>query len=162
MSEDLGFLIDTSVLSAFAPGRPAIAEQMTTWMAAQGKAGRLYLSVITVAEIERGWRKLHRVGGTARAKVLSEWLRELIDLYGDRLLAIDAETARIAGEIEDRAIASGVHPGFADVLIAATAQAHRLTLLTANVRHFQPLGMTCFNPIEGLPDMKLPRPPTTD
>ena len=90
--------------------------------------------------------------------MLSEWLHQLIDLYGDRLLAIDAAIARIAGEMEDRAMASGVHPGFADVLIAATAQAHRLTLLTANVRHFLPLGIGCFNPIDELPEMDLHAP----
>lgn len=158
MSDHLGFLVDTSILSAFAPGRPAIAEKMAAWMAAQGEAERLFVSVVTVAEIERGWRKLHRAGGTARARMFSEWLHQLIDLYGDRLLAIDAAIARIAGEMEDRAMASGVHPGFADVLIAATAQAHRLTLLTANVRHFLPLGIGCFNPIDELPETSLHAP----
>ncbi|ABD05287.1 PilT protein-like [Rhodopseudomonas palustris HaA2] len=121
-------------------------------MIAQGEAERLHLSVVTVAEIERGLRKLARAGGTARAQALSEWLRELIDLYGDRLLPIDAATARIAGEIEDQAIANGAHPGFADVLIAATARAHALDLLTANIKHFRPLGISCFNPVDGLPD----------
>ncbi|WP_322514806.1 type II toxin-antitoxin system VapC family toxin [Rhodopseudomonas palustris] len=152
MSDPSGFLVDTSIVSAFAPGRPAVAEQTARWMIAQGEAERLHLSVITVAEIERGCRKLARAGGTARAQALSAWLRELIDLYGDRLLPIDAATARIAGAIEDQAIANGVHPGFADVLIAATARAHALSVLTANISHFRPLGVSCFNPVDGLPD----------
>lgn len=152
MSEASGFLVDTSIVSAFAPGRTAVAEETAKWLLAQGEAERLHLSVITIAEIERGLRKLARAGGTARVKALSEWLRELIDLYGDRLLPIDAATARLAGEIEDHAIANSVHPGFADVLIAATAQAHALDLLTANIKHFRPLGIRCFNPIDGLPD----------
>jgi len=152
VSEAAGFLVDTSILSVFAPDRPPVSEDMAVWMTAQGEAERLYVSVVTVSEIQRGLRKLHRAGGTARAKALAEWLRELIDLYGDRLLPIDAATAQLAGEIEEQANAGGINPGFADVLIAATAQAHGLELLTANIKHFRPLGIPCFNPIEGLPE----------
>jgi toxin FitB len=146
-----GYLVDTSSLSMFAPGRPAVPENITSWMTAQGNAGRLYLSVITVAEIEKGLRKLNRAGGTARSKALADWLQHLTDIYDDRLLPIDPATARIAGQIEDQAIAVGVNPGFADVLIAATARSHRLLLLTANVRHFRALGVDCVDPSEELP-----------
>ena len=45
-------------------------------------------------------------------------------LYGDRILAFDAATARIAGSISDRARGQGHAPGFADIIIAATAQHH--------------------------------------
>jgi hypothetical protein len=120
-------------------------------MKAQADSGRLYLSVVTVAEINRGTRKLMRAGGTARAAALSEWLRSLVNVYGDRLLSIDTDVAMIAGEIEDDATAAGKNPGFADVLIAATAKAHSLAVLTANLRHFQPLNVTCFDPEGGMP-----------
>ena len=151
MSDAVEYLVDTSTLSVFAPGRPRVSGETTDWMKSRGDAGLLRLSVITVAEIERGIRSLHRRGGTERAKALAVWLTELVDSYGDRLLSIDAATARIAGEIEDRAMAGGVNPGFADVLIAATAQTHGLELLTSNERHFEPLGIICHNPLEELP-----------
>jgi predicted nucleic acid-binding protein len=41
-----------------------------------------------------------------------------------------------------------MHPGFADVAIAATAEAHGLTVLTRNVKDFIPLGVACFDPFE--------------
>jgi predicted nucleic acid-binding protein len=121
-------------------------------MQMQADAGRLHVSVVTVAEIQRGTRKLMRAGGTARAQALSEWLQSLVEVYGDRILPIDTDVAMIAGVIEDHATAAGKNPGFADVLIAATAKAHGLAVLTANVRHFQPLDVNCFNPEDGRPE----------
>lgn len=149
-----GYLIDTSVLSAFAPGRPAVSKQTAIWMRAQGEAGQLHLSVITVSEIQRGLRKLQRAGGIDRAKALSGWLGDLINVYGDRLLPIDAVVARMAGDIEEQAISDGAHPDLADVLIAATARAHSLDVLTANSKHFMPLGIACFNPLQQIPPME--------
>ena len=40
----------------------------------------------------------------------------------------------------------GANPGYADILIAATAQHHELTVATRNLRHFQPLGVSCRDP----------------
>gem|GEM_PF-2305952 len=47
--------------------------------------------------------------------------------------------------------ALGRPPGFADIVIAATAAHHRLTLLTRNVKHFEPLGVALHDPFAGLP-----------
>jgi len=43
-------------------------------------------------------------------------------------------------------------PGFEDVAIAATAKVHGLTVLTRSMRHFWPLGVQVFNPLEALPE----------
>jgi predicted nucleic acid-binding protein len=51
----------------------------------------------------------------------------------------------------DRALAIGRHPGFADVATAATASMHGLVLLTRNMRHFEPLGLTAIDPVVALP-----------
>ena len=48
-------------------------------------------------------------------------------------------------------VAKGQSPGFADIIIAATASAHNLILLTRNERHFNPLGVKTINPFDGLP-----------
>jgi predicted nucleic acid-binding protein len=63
----------------------------------------------------------------------------------------DVAAARVAGTLYDRARSQGRSPGFPDLVIAATAAAHGLTVLTANLRHFTPLGVPAHNPLEPLP-----------
>jgi predicted nucleic acid-binding protein len=113
---------------------------------------QLYVSAVTVAEIEQGIRKLHRAGGVQRADALTRWLDALIERGGDRILPFDTRAGRIAGELSDQAIAAGRHPGFADVAIAATAVANGLVVLTRNGKHFAPLGVELVDPVERLPD----------
>jgi predicted nucleic acid-binding protein len=160
-----GFLIDISVLSAFAPvlGRPNVHEQVVRWMKIQGEAGRLYLSVITLSEIRREFSKLSRGGYSDTMKNVAGWLSDLTNHYGDRLLPIDADVARIAGDREADAIAEGDHPDFAGVLIAATAAVHGLTVLTAQQKRFALLGVGLLNPLLQIPpigseDLNLPKP----
>lgn len=66
-------------------------------------------------------------------------------------IAISREVARLAGLLSNHAIAQGRHPGFADVAIAALAQHTGLMLLTRNLKHFEPLGVACTDPIVRLP-----------
>lgn len=112
---------------------------------------RLFLSTITLAEIEKGIAAARRTGATAKADRLHLWLATVEHLYGDRLLPFDRAVARKAGPMLDEARAFGM--GFADVAIAATAAAHSLTLLTANERHFRPLGVAWLNPLDELPTL---------
>jgi len=144
-----GYLLDTSVLSLLAPGRPTTHETLVGWVGNHSDA--LYVSAVTISEIEQGICKLRRAGSTDRADALARWLDALIDNGGDRILSFDARTGRIAGALSDRAIAAGRHPGFADVAIAATAVAHDLLLLTSNGKHFAPLGIAFNDPAEALP-----------
>ena len=144
-----GYLLDTSVVSLLAPGRPSTNETLVGWI--RGHNDALYVSAVTISEIEQGICKLRRAGSTDRANALTRWLDTLIDNGGDRILSFDAHTGRIAGALSDRAIAAGRHPGFADVAIAATAVAHDLLLLTGNGKHFAPLDIAFHDPAEGLP-----------
>jgi predicted nucleic acid-binding protein len=145
-----GYLLDTSVLSLLAPGRPAPTAAFASWL--RVRTDRLHISTVTVAEIEQGICKLRRAGGMERADRLADWLDALTALHGQRILPLDARVARLAGALSDQAIATGRHPGFADVAIAATARAHDLMLLTCNGRHFEPLGIAYHDPLDGLPD----------
>lgn len=111
----------------------------------------LVLSVVTVAEITDGIAKARREGATRKATALSGWLDTLLHLYGDRILPFDVAVARIAGTLSDAARGQGHAPGFADIMIAATAQHHGLTILTRNVRHFEPLGVAVVDPFTALP-----------
>jgi predicted nucleic acid-binding protein len=98
------------------------------WMDAHSSL--LFLSVVTVAEIEDGIAKLRRERATRRSSDLTSWLDAVVHLYGDRVLLFDVPTARIAGAMADRARGRGHAPGFADIIIAATAQFHGLTILS--------------------------------
>jgi hypothetical protein len=114
----------------------------------------LFLSAVTVAEIEAGIAKSRREGAARKSADLAAWLETVLHLYGERVLAFDAPTARIAGAMADRARGQGHAPGFADIIIAATAQHHGLTILSRNLRHFAPLGVTVIDPFTTLPPGK--------
>lgn len=145
-----GYLLDTSVVSALAPGREAfVPAALAEWLQAHHQ--ELFLPAIAVAEMAQGICKLRRAGGTERAGRLDRWLDGLLAAYADRILPLDAHAARLAGQLSDAAMAQGCHPGFADVAIAALAQHAGLLLLTCNLKHFQPLGVACADPLTALP-----------
>ena len=114
-------------------------------------SGSLFLSAVTVAEIEDGIAKLRREGARRKSADLAAWLETVLHLYGDRVLAFDVATARIAGAISDRARGLGQAPGFADIVIVATARHHRLIILSRNLRHLEPLGVAVIDPFSRLP-----------
>jgi predicted nucleic acid-binding protein len=144
-----GFLIDTNIISLLAPGRPAVNEHVSGWIAREGNAGNLYLSVITLAELERGLQKLNRNGSTQRAGLIETWIKTIQDQFSDHILSIDAAIARIAGRFDALAQSQGHQPGLADMMIAATASSHNLVLVTANTKHFQFLPIEVINPAKG-------------
>lgn len=82
-----------------------------------------------------------------RARVLDEWLERLLVQFAGDFISVDATIARAAGAHEDDALGRGHDPGLADILIAATASVHGLVVLTANTRHFSPLGAATLNPL---------------
>jgi toxin FitB len=143
------YLVDTNVISAAAPSKAAAPAGLVTWM--DQRSAALYLSAVTIAEIEDGIAKARREGATRKAKQLTDWLETVLHLYADRILAFDVPAARMAGGLSDRARGAGHAPGFADVVIAATARCHGLTILTRNVRHFAPLGVAAVDPFKTLP-----------
>jgi predicted nucleic acid-binding protein len=142
------YLVDTNVISAGAPSRIASAE-LVDWMDAHSIA--LSLSAVTVTEIEDGIAKLRREGATRRSADLAAWWGVVLHLYGERILPLDTATARIAGALSDQARGHGQAPGLADLIIAATAQRHGLTILSRNLKHFAPLGVPVLYPFAALP-----------
>lgn len=143
-----GFLLDTSVLSVFAPDRPPPAPSFRDWLETVGRAQPWHLPVMAVAEVQKGVAKLRRAGGDLRAHRLEMWLEGLLGEFGSRVLPVSADVARRAGVIEDLVLAQGRHPGLPDILIAATADVFELTVLTVNTRHFSVLGVPFVNPFE--------------
>ncbi|MBB1249929.1 PIN domain-containing protein [Rhizobium sp. G21] len=142
------YLLDTNIVSADAPTKREVGvEAFAAWMRANGD--QLYLSTITIAEIEAGIARAIRIEATTKAQNLRRWLAAVEQFYAGRILPFGLEEARHAGQILDRARAHD--PGFEDIAIAATAAAHGLTVLTANERHFAPLGVRIANPLKQLP-----------
>ena len=144
------YLVDTNVISAAAPSRP-VSTALIEWM--DTHSASLFMSAVTMAEIEDGIAKLRREGARRKSADLTAWLDTVLHLYGDRVLAFDAATARIAGAMSDRARGLGHAPGLADIIVAATARHRGLTILSRNVKHFGPLGVAIVDPFVKLPPM---------
>ena len=131
------FLIDTDLLSALR--RRGRSPDVAQWISDQ-RTTDLYLSVVSVGEVERGIVRQRR-RDPAFAQMLAAWLDGVLALYRERILAVDLSTARRWGRLSG---ALG-HEG-ADLLIAATALEHGLTVVTRNVRHFELTGVPVLNP----------------
>jgi toxin FitB len=148
------YLVDTNVISAGAPSKTASAPKLLAWM--DENSPDLYMSAVSVAEIEAGIARLRRQGAARRAEQLTAWLDTLLHLYAERVLPFEVKAARIAGALVDRAQSRGRAPGLADVVIAATAQFRGFTILTRNARHFEPLGVPFLDPFVRLPSARPP------
>ena len=133
------FLLDPNVLSGLR--RRDHNPELVRWLDTQ-RTTDLYLSVVTVGEIEKGITQQQQ-HDPSFSQDLAFWLDRVLAWYGDRILPIDIATARRWGQLS--AILG--HSG-ADLLIAATALEHGLTVLTRNVRHFHPTGVPVINPFE--------------
>lgn len=131
-----GFLLDTDVVSLLSPGRSGLPAAFGSWLDEQDRHDRLFLSAVTLHEIEKGIHLLIGRGATARAEGYKSWLSSLETTFRDRILIIDAAVALASGALEAAAIASGHNPGMADALIAGTAKVHQLSVVTRNTRHF--------------------------
>ena len=134
------YLLDTNVVSALR--RPDRYPGPIAWLQAQ-RPSDVFLSVVTIGEVERGIaQQQHR--NPSFAQELSVWLDRGLGWYGDRVLGVDVPTARRWGRLS-----GDLGHESADLIIAATALEHGLTVVTRNIRHFEPAGVKVFNPFGG-------------
>lgn len=143
------YLVDTNVVSAGAPTKAQPIPDLIAWM--ERNSAHLYVSVITVAEVEEGIAQARRQGAARKADRLGEWLETLLHLYSARILPLDIAVARLLGKLADQARGAGQDPGLADLAIAATAASRGYTVLTRNIRHFRAFAVPVHNPFESLP-----------
>lgn len=137
----MSFLLDTNVVSEWVKPQPNAG--IITWLD-EADEDRLFLSVVTLAELRRG---IERLEPGRRRKRLDEWLREeLPERFEARILPIDAAIAETWGQLVARSEAAGRPIGAMDGCIAATASAHDLTLVTRNVGHFRGWMREILNP----------------
>jgi predicted nucleic acid-binding protein len=143
-----GFLLDTNVISMLSPSAPVVPAPFLGWLEHMDGEGRIFLSAVTVHEIEKGIALLDHKGATAKAAGLRGWLSGLVGGYSDKILGLDTDAAAVSGRLEAGAIAGGHAPGMADAIIAGIAQAHDLVVVTRNIRHFLPFGVGVSSPDE--------------
>jgi len=141
------YLLDTNIVYLFDPRRASEAAPVVDWMRANDLL--LFLSTITLTELEAGILKFVRERKEARARQLVALRDGLIADFADRLLPLDVEVALTIARLAE-AVRSMVIER-TDLIIAATARVHGLTVLTRNMRHFEPTGVPAIDPTRSLP-----------
>jgi predicted nucleic acid-binding protein len=137
----VSWLLDTCVLSELVRPRPKAS--VVRWIGERDE-GDLFLSVITIGELEKGIAKLP--DSTKRA-TLEQWVRrDLADRFRGRLLVIDAGVAARWGALVGVSEARGQPLPVMDSLIAATSLQRDLTIVTRNTDDLERCGARCFNP----------------
>jgi predicted nucleic acid-binding protein len=134
------YLVDTNVVSEMGKG-VGCDPNVAAWYASVEQS-ELRLSALVIGEIRTGAETLKR-RAPRRARALERWLLLVVDLFADRIIAIDRRVADQWGRLNARARRPAV-----DGLMAATALVHGLTVVTRNVRDFAPTGVPCLNPFD--------------
>lgn len=133
------FVLDTNVISELRHGKPHQSDEVRTWAAGQ-PSSRLFLSAISILELELGIRALERrvppQGGALRS-----WLSGVRVAFSGRILSFTDNTAPICASLHVPDPRSE-----RDAMIAATAIEHGFTVVTRNVSDFIDTGVTLFNP----------------
>lgn len=128
----MNFLLDTNAVSEWVKPRPNPG--LIRWMESADE-DRVFLSVISLAELHYGVEPMP-VG--ARRSRLEQWLRDELPLrFEGRILSIDNNIAEAWGRTVSRSEALGRPMGAMDAFLSATAEVHRLMLVTRNVLIFQ-------------------------
>jgi len=137
----MSWLLDTAVVSE--PVRPKPDRSVLRWLDSHPEVD-LYLSVLTVGELQKG---LTRMPEGKRRQHLTQWIEEdLGSRFEGRVLPVNAEIARIWGVLAGNAENDGRPLPAIDVLIAATAIHHKLTIVTRNTRDFLATGVAVEDP----------------
>jgi toxin FitB len=135
------YLLDTDVVSELRKVRSGKADQNVAQWSATAPVGALYLSVISILELEIGILRLER-RDLPQGLVLRAWLdKHVLPAFDGRVLPIDAAVARRC------ALLHVPNPrAYRDSFIAATALVHGMTLITRNVADFAATGVALLNP----------------
>ena len=138
------YLLDTCVLLELVTKQPApkVVEFVDSL-----DPDDVYLSVITIGEIVKGIEKLPN---SRRKQELHAWLKEdLLSRFQGKIIPIDEDVIVEWGILTARIEVAGKPMPAIDSLIAATAQANRLALVTRNVDDFSASGVELVNPWVG-------------
>lgn len=135
------FVLDTNVVSELRKVRLGKADEHLARWADSVAAAELYLSVITIQELEIGVLLAER-RDPAQGAVFRTWLdNHVLPAFAGRILPVDTAVALRSAKLnvpDTRPVRDG--------LIAATALVHGMTVATRNVADFKPTGVQTFNP----------------
>jgi predicted nucleic acid-binding protein len=137
-----GFLLDTNILSELRKGNRCDAG-VREWFERVGTE-ELFLSVVVLGEIRRAIERI-RLRDQAQARALEKWLRRVTTEFSDRLLPVDATVADQWGRLGVRQPVPVV-----DALLAATAMAHELVVVSRDEAGFRNTGVAVINPFSKL------------
>ena len=133
------FVLDTNVISELRHGKLHQSAEVRAWAAGQ-PISRLFLSAISILELEIGIRTLER-RTPPQGSALRAWLAGVRVAFAGRILPFTENTAPVCASlhIPDRRSER-------DAMIAATAIEHGFTVVTRNVADFADTGVTVVNP----------------
>lgn len=138
------FLLDTNVVSELRKAKAGKADANVVAWASAVSCGSLFISAITVLELEMGVLQFER-RDAAQGAILREWLdRHVLPAFHDRILPLDTAVAQRCARLhvpDPRAER--------DALIAAMALVHGMTVVTRHVGDFAPTGVPLLNPWSG-------------
>ena len=132
------YLLDTNVVSGLrVRGRNPALE---AWASSVPIADQ-YVTAFTISELELGVAAKER-NDLDQGRVLRRWFEDrVLPAFAGRVLPFDLAAARVLGTYR-----VPEHSPMDDALIAAIAQAENMTVVTRNLRHFEPLGVPCLDP----------------
>lgn len=137
------FVLDTNVVSELRKANTGKADANVVAWANSVLPASLFLSVISILELEMGILLIER-RDQEQAKMLRNWLEnQVLPTFEERILVVDTAVARQCARLHVPDPCSE-----RDALIAATALVHGMTVVTRNVDDFKPTGIAILNPWE--------------
>lgn len=135
------YVLDTNVISELRKAKAGKADEKVTAWTASVPPSLMFISAITILELELGTLLVER-RDTRQGATLRAWLNNhVLPAFSDRILPIDTAVAQHCARLHvpqpraDR-----------DALIAATALNHGMTVVTRNVADFATMGVSVHNP----------------
>jgi predicted nucleic acid-binding protein len=141
-----GWLLDTILLYQLAREGGGRKPSFRDWVSSSEEP--IFLSIISVVEINASIQKVHASRRDSRAAALDDWLQGIL-AHGDRIYPVDADVAMLAGVLMNRSRVLGGR-SLPDLLLAATAKIRGHGLLTTRRSVFNPLsaGIQLLEPFE--------------
>ena len=137
------YLLDTNIISEIISKSPN--EKVLKFL--EKNKNNLYLSVITIGEINAGIEKLDN---SKRKDKLKLWLQDLLQKFEDKILDIDIYVMLLWGEISTTLKKQGITISIMDCLIASCAIKENMILVTRNEKDFKDIkNLIIINPFKG-------------
>lgn len=135
------YLLDTNVVSELRKAKTGKANAEVVSWSSSAPAQTMFLSVISILEIELGILQIGRKD-SSQANRLRSWMNsQILSAFAGRILPVDIDIARKSAELH-----VPDPKAERDAIISATALVHNLTVVTRNESDFEPTGVSLINP----------------